>query len=592
MKSLFFAVAALCFFWMVGVTRADDHGDTRQTATTITARDTAGNLDTAQDEDWFRIVITQAGRVWIYSTGNTDTRGFLYTDAGAYIDQDDESGAGGTGSNFLFNRVFQPGTYYLRVDDGGTGNLTGPYTVSIRSPENSIAFAPAVTPNLDANLDVLGDHDYYRIDIARAGRVWIYTTGNADTRGFLYTDAGAYIDQDDESGAGGTGSNFLLNRVLQPGSYYLLVDDGGTGNLTGAYTLSVRTIENATLLASPNLDASLGVLGDLDLYRIDITQPGPAWFFTTGTTDARGTLYTDAGTYIDQDDESGAGFNFLFNRVVQPGTYYLLVEGGGSGNLTGNYTLSIRNRTYCIPLFGNGSSSHSIEVLGDLDLFVFSSTGGSVKFLTTGGTDTFGTIYDSGGNFVANDSDAGDGSNFLITDELIPGEYFLLVRGQTLDAVTGNYGLTSIYTSGPLVREGPDGLVGFSASNLIGSEIYNTTGTGQTVTKTVSRGSSKTALIVVQNDATVTTSFSVSGTPGKPGFKVRYYADATEITDAVVAGTYTIADLPPGQSVMLKAKVVVKSGAVPGSKIKCAVTATSLASPTLQDTVQVKIFAR
>ena len=270
MKSLFFAVAALCFFWMVGVTRADDHGDTRQTATTITARDTAGNLDTAQDEDWFRIVITQAGRVWIYSTGNTDTRGFLYTDAGAYIDQDDESGAGGTGSNFLFNRVFQPGTYYLRVDDGGTGNLTGPYTVSIRSPENSIAFAPAVTPNLDANLDVLGDHDYYRIDIAKAGRVWIYTTGNADTRGFLYTDAGAYIDQDDESGAGGTGSNFLLNRVLQPGSYYLLVDDGGTGNLTGAYTLSVRTIDD--MLGWSAGDGGLGEPVVLDVVELGRRQ--------------------------------------------------------------------------------------------------------------------------------------------------------------------------------------------------------------------------------------------------------------------------------------------------------------------------------
>ena len=135
-------------------------------------------------------------------------------------------------------------------------------------------------------------------------------------------------------------------------------------------------------------------------------------------------------------------------------------------------------------------------------------------------------------------------------------------------------------------------MIGFSASNLIGSEIYNITGSGQTVIKTVSRGASKTALIVVQNDATVTTSFGIAGTPGKPGFKVRYYAGETEITAAVLAGTYTIADLPSGQSVMLKAKVVVKGGAVPGSKIKCAITATSLASPTLQDTVKVKIFAR
>ena len=690
MKSLFLGVVAWCFFFAAGVVRADDHGDTQETATRITSTDTAGTLDTVADEDWFRIDITKAGLVWFYTTGNTDTRGDLYPDAGNRLktnDDDGESfnflfdtvlqpgtyyvriyngndgnltgaytlsirtfenatpfvtpnldaslgvlgdldlyriditqaspawiyttgnidtrgtlytdagnrlggnddGGGSRSKNFLFSLVLQPGTYYLLVDDGNGGNLTGAYTLGIRIHENATPFN---TPNLDASLGVLGDVDFYRIDITQASPAWIYTTGPTDTSGTLYTDSGNRLDGDDDDGAG---FNFLFDRVLQPGTYYLLVEDGGSGSLAGAYTLSIRAPVNATPIVTPNLDASLGVLGDLDLYRIDITQPGPAWFFTTGTTDTRGTLYTDSGNRLDGNDDSGAGFNYLFSRTMQPGTYYLLVDAGGSGNLTGNYNLAIRNRTYATPLFGNGSSTHGIEALGDLDLFVFASTGGRVKFFTTGATDTDGTIYDSAGNFAAGGSgaaNAGAGDNFLIRDDLIPGLYYLLVQGQTLDGVTGNYELNSVYASAPLIREGPDSLVGFSASNLAGSEIYNTTGAGQTVGTAVSRGSSKSAVVAVQNDATVTTSFGIRGTPNQPGFKVRYFEGPTEITAAVIAGTHIIPDVPSGQSVLLKVKVTVKAGAVPGAKVKCAITATSLASPSLQDTVRVKVTAR
>ena len=93
MKSLFFGVIASCFLFAAGVTRADDHGDTRETATTIVSTDTAGTLDTVADEDWFRLDITKAGLVWFYTTGNTDTRGDLFPSAGNRLDTDDDFGA-------------------------------------------------------------------------------------------------------------------------------------------------------------------------------------------------------------------------------------------------------------------------------------------------------------------------------------------------------------------------------------------------------------------------------------------------------------------------------------------------------------------
>ena len=276
----------------------------------------------------------------------------------------------------------------------------------------------------------------------------------------------------------------------------------------------------------------------------------------------------------------------------------LLIREGGIGNLTGDYTLSIRNRTHSIPLFGSGVSYHSIERLGDLDLFLFVSSGGGAKFFTKGNTDTFGTIYDSAGNVVAGGdraSDSRDGKNFLVLGDLPPGEYYLLISGQSFDTVTGDYTLRSKFSAGPLQpsrRSGPDSLVGFSASDLKGYNIYNLDGAGQSAGAVVDRGFSQTAIIVVENDASTTASFSITGTAKKPGFNVRYFSGKTDITNAVVSGTYIIPDLPPGESAMLKAKVSVKSGAEPGAKTKCLITATSTAFATLQDVVQVKVTAK
>ena len=108
----------------------------------------------------------------------------------------------------------------------------------------------------------------------------------------------------------------------------------------------------------------------------------------------------------------------------------------------------------------------------------------------------------------------------------------------------------------------------------------------------VDRGFSKTAIIDVENDASVSASFSITGTPKKAGFKVRYYSGETDITNEVTSGTYILQDVAPGEHAELKAKVIVKAGAVPGDQLHCAITATSIASPLLQDVVQVKVTAR
>lgn len=434
---------------------ADDHGGTLATATTMTAPNTAGNLGT-NDLDWFKLVVTVPGRHWIYSTGNTDTYVTLHNSSGNSMTYNDNSGSN---YNFQISMILQVGTYYLKVEDGGSGTLTGNYTLSVRSPANAI---PHSTPNQQASLGVLGEMDLYRIHPQKAGRNWIFTTGNTDTYATLYDESGNSVTYNDNSGAG---YNFLLSNILQPATYYLLVQNGDSGNLTGDYTLSWRSPCNAMPFDEANRDASLGVLGDLDLYRVRPNANGPFWIYTTGSTDTYATLYDDSGNSVTYNDNSGASYNFLISDRVAAGDYFLLIETGGSGNRTGNYSLHQRDASRATTLLQSGNKNASIGTYGDLDLYVFQSNGGSATFLSTSATDTYATLFNSGGNSVTYNANSGSANNFQMTTTLNPGLYFLLVSGETRDTVTGAYQLQATFNAGALTGLSEAGTVVNSAGS-------------------------------------------------------------------------------------------------------------------------------
>ena len=71
----------------------DDHGNTRATATRVTAPSTtAGNLEAALDRDYFRFELPSSGRLRVYSTGGTDTVGTLYRGSSRITSNDDGGG--------------------------------------------------------------------------------------------------------------------------------------------------------------------------------------------------------------------------------------------------------------------------------------------------------------------------------------------------------------------------------------------------------------------------------------------------------------------------------------------------------------------
>ena len=99
---------------------------------------------------------------------------------------------------------------------------------------------------------------------------------------------------------------------------------------------------SATTVGIPSTTTGALTVGDRDFFRIDVSQAGSLRLRTTGTTDTWGTLYGSDGSKVDEDDDSGAGRNFLvFQTSVDVGTYYLEVRGWSLRSTTGPYSLSV-----------------------------------------------------------------------------------------------------------------------------------------------------------------------------------------------------------------------------------------------------------
>jgi len=132
----------------------------------------------------------------------------------------------------------------------------------------------------------------------------------------------------------------------------------------------------------------------------------------------------------------------------------------------------------------------------------------------------------------------------------------------------------------------PDGRIRKGTGAYVGNNIYNTTGLNQAKTGAKARGATVTFGISIQNDGSGTDSFRLSATgTASSMYTVTYFRGTTDITAAVVAGTYTTPSLAPGATYLVTAKVKVNQSATKGSSTTRLVTVASVADGTKQDAV-------
>lgn len=92
----------------------DDHSDTRSGATFLPLGGSrSGQIETENDTDYFRVEVTEAGTLTVYTTGSRDVDGILYDSSGFFLTYDDDSGGG---YNFRIQHPVSPGTYYISVE--------------------------------------------------------------------------------------------------------------------------------------------------------------------------------------------------------------------------------------------------------------------------------------------------------------------------------------------------------------------------------------------------------------------------------------------------------------------------------------------
>ena len=102
----------------------DDHGDSVDDATTVGIPSaTAGWLD-PDDEDYFRIDLTESGELTVHSEGWINAEGRLLDEDGDFIASDSASGAD---YNFRIVRDVDAGTYFVRIHE--RFSRPGTYTV-------------------------------------------------------------------------------------------------------------------------------------------------------------------------------------------------------------------------------------------------------------------------------------------------------------------------------------------------------------------------------------------------------------------------------------------------------------------------------
>jgi hypothetical protein len=178
---------------------------------------------------------------------------------------------------------------------------------------------------------------------------------------------------------------------------------------------------------------------------------------------------------------------------------------------------------------------------------------------------------------------ARDGIQAVVFD----GEVYV-AGGGTLPRGTGPTDVLEVYIPTSTVR--PDALVKLStATAMLGGDVWNLTGLGQTATSIAAPGQTRTFKVRVENDGSTLDGYTVKAPAASPGFAVRYLRGATgtvDITAAVLAGTYTTASLTRGGSVVMRVRIQVKSGAPAGATQAIPLTIASLARPSSTDVVK------
>jgi hypothetical protein len=138
----------------------------------------------------------------------------------------------------------------------------------------------------------------------------------------------------------------------------------------------------------------------------------------------------------------------------------------------------------------------------------------------------------------------------------------------------------------------PDGLIALSGKKLVGNDVYNTTGAGQSRSAKVKKGKTRVVTVRVQNDGNEPDRFAVKGTKSTKRFVIAYKIGSAGITKRVAKGTYVTPVVQPGASADITVTVKPRKSTTKGKKVTAKVTVTSRTDTTEKDVVRATVTRR
>ncbi|MEO1681300.1 MAG: S8 family serine peptidase [Pseudomonadota bacterium] len=461
-------------------------------------------LSPAGDRDWIGVQLN-GGAVYNISLqggGNNplgDPLLRLFDGNGNLITTDDDSGDGLNAQITSFSPTAR-GTFFIEAaafgDGSGDENSTGGYALLVEevqgtddgdipangSTDSMVAPGGSVVSEIDSE----GDRDWhlatfmpdrsYRVTLTAEG-----ASGLSDPYLRVYDSEGNLVTENDDDGLtrnsslviSGSGSD-EFNLFLSAGAYA----DAGTGT----YRLAIEdlgqdddfagdTTTQGRLEGDDQINGAIDFSGDSDWiayfveaggqYQFDLSGRGPSRL-----SDPVLTLRDPFGVEVGYDVGGGGSPASITFTASSTGPIYLDASSAGGG--TGNWRMSSQvldsggdtdpdgigqNRELVpgTPLVG------AIDQVGDVDVFVFRASAGNTYDVSMRGAPTSdGTlddsvvgIFDSFGNLVTWNDDAGDGTtnSFVSFQATYSGDFYVGAFGYDGKS-TGTYALELTETAG------------------------------------------------------------------------------------------------------------------------------------------------
>ncbi len=210
----------------------------RSNAATLNLNGSASaTIDPEDDEDYFKLELSEATEVAIRASGYPDTFGELLRSNGTVIASNDDGYLPGGRRNFLIRESLAAGVYYVKVSSFASSS-DGPYSVyaaAITEPGSAIADAQPLTLGGTAGgiIDPAGDEDYFSLTLEET--TYVIIGGVSEVTNI----SGGLTDENDLRAPVDSihfDDLFIFEGRLDAGTYYLKVT-GKDATDTGRYTV-------------------------------------------------------------------------------------------------------------------------------------------------------------------------------------------------------------------------------------------------------------------------------------------------------------------------------------------------------------------